>query len=404
MVEKKQLMKKKRILAISYLFPNCNQPNHGIFVLNRLKAISRYVDVTVINPIPDSPLHRFIDKFSDLKSIPDKEELGGLTVYHPRFLSIPGYAKTIEIRTYKRAVERVIKQISMDFDLVDLHWTFPDLPTGYYLRQKYNVPFNITLRGMEAFHFQDQDIRQKTVAKYLKEADQVISLSEEMAVAADKIAQTAKRTTVIRNGVDTEKFYYLDKNACREKLGLDQSQQIILGVGALIKRKGFDLVIEALAVLTRQPQFSNLVFYILGAQGAEGDYRAELKNYVTEHGLEKHVVFQGAVLNQDLITWYNAVDVFCLSSRGEGSPNVLTEALACGTPAVASKVGSVPEIMASEPNLGMAFDSENVQQIVEALDQVLMVEFDRKASAQRFSQYTWDWCALEVLKKCFGNV
>jgi glycosyltransferase involved in cell wall biosynthesis len=251
---------------------------------------------------------------------------------------------------------------------------------------------------MEAFHFQDQDIRQKTVAKYLKEADQVISLSEEMALAADKIAQTAKRTTVIRNGVDTDKFYYLDKNACREKLGLDQTQQIILGVGALIQRKGFDLVIEALALLTPQPQFSNLVFYILGAQGAEGDYRAELKNYVTEHGLEKHVVFQGAVLNQDLITWYNAVDVFCLSSRGEGSPNVLTEALACGTPAIASKVGSVPEIMASEPNLGVAFDSENVQQIVEALEQVLITEFDRKKSAQQFSKYTWDWCANNYLQ------
>jgi teichuronic acid biosynthesis glycosyltransferase TuaC len=389
--------KKIKILAVSYLFPNRNQPNHGVFVLNRLKAMSKYAVITVVNPIPDSPLHRFIDKFSVLKKIPDKEELGGLTVYHPRFLSIPGYFKSIEIYTYKRAVEKVIKQIDSDFDLVDLHWTFPDLPTGYYLSQKYNVPFNITLRGMEAFHFQDQDIRQKTVAKYLRKADQVISLSEEMALAADKIAQTAKRTTVIRNGVDTDKFYYLDKNVCREKLGLDQAQQIILGVGALIQRKGFDLVIEALAVLTRQPQFSNLVFYILGAQGAEGDYRAELKNYVTEHGLEKHVVFQGAVLNQDLITWYNAVDVFCLSSRGEGSPNVLTEALACGTPAIASKVGSVPEIMASEPNLGVVFENENVDAIVDALDQVLSIEFDRKQSAQRFSKYTWDWCAKRVL-------
>jgi teichuronic acid biosynthesis glycosyltransferase TuaC len=389
--------KKLKILAISYLFPNRNQPNHGVFVLNRLKAMSKYAEITVVNPIPDSPLHGFIKKFRALKSIPDKEELNGLTVYHPRFLSIPGYLKSIEISSYKRAVERVIKQVGIDFDLVDLHWTFPDLPTGYYLRQKYHVPFNITLRGMEAFHFQDQDIRQKAVAKYLREADQVISLSEEMAVAADKIAQTAKRTTVIRNGVDTDKFYYLDKSVCREKLGLDQSQQIILGVGALIQRKGFDLVIEALAVLTRQPQFSNLVFYILGAQGAEGDYRAELKNYVTEHGLEKHVIFQGAVFNQDLITWYNAVDVFCLSSRGEGSPNVLTEALACGTPAVASKVGSVPEIMASEPNLGVAFDSENVQQIMDALEQVLIVEYDREESAQQFSQYTWDWCAKKVM-------
>jgi teichuronic acid biosynthesis glycosyltransferase TuaC len=137
----------------------------------------------------------------------------------------------------------------------------------------------------------------------------------------------------------------------------------------------------------------------LGAQGAEGDYRAELKNYVTEHGLEKHVVFQGAVMNQDLITWYNAVDVFCLSSRGEGSPNVLTEALACGTPDIASKVGSVPEIMDSEPNLGLVFENENA--IVDALDQVLSIVFDRKQSAQRFSKYTWDWCAKCVFSCSF---
>jgi glycosyltransferase involved in cell wall biosynthesis len=71
---------------------------------------------------------------------------------------------------------------------------------------------------------------------------------------------------------------------------------------------------------------------------------------------------------------------------------------ACETSAVALKVSRVPEIMASEPNLGVAFDSENVQQIVEALEQVLTVEYDRKASAQQFSQYTWDWCANKYLQ------
>ncbi|MGJ8682410.1 glycosyltransferase [Paraglaciecola sp.] len=395
-------MKIKKILVVSYLFPNSKQPNHGIFVLNRLKAMSRYLDITIINPIPNSPIHGFIDKFKILSDVPEVEVLDGLTVYHPRFLSIPGYLKSVEISSYQKAVDKVVRKFELTFDLVDLHWTFPDLPTGYYLHKKYHVPFNITLRGMEAFHLQDNDIRQKVVAKYLKEANQVISLSDEMADAADKIAQTANRTSVIRNGVDTKKFFYLDKNECRDKLGLERSQHIVLGVGALIRRKGFDLVIQALAVLTKQPKFSNLVFYILGAEGAEGDYRAELKQYVQEHGLEKHVVFKGAVLNQDLITWYNAVDVFCLSSRGEGSPNVLTEALACGTPVVASKVGSVPEIMASEPDLGIAFDNENVKQLESAIESLLLTTNIRENNALIFSKYTWDWCARNVLNTIDG--
>jgi teichuronic acid biosynthesis glycosyltransferase TuaC len=388
---------KKKILAISFLFPNCNQPNHGVFVLNRLKAMSNYADITVINPIPDSPLHGFFNKFSALRSVPYQEELEGLTIHHPRFLSIPGGLKAIEISTYKRAVERVIKKVGMDFDLVDLHWTFPDLPTGYYLSQKYHVPFNVTLRGMEAFHFQDHDIRQKTVAKYLRKANHVISLSNEMAIAADEIAHTAQRTTVIRNGVDTEQFNYLDKAMCREKLGLDQTQKIILGVGALIKRKGFDLVISGLNDVISTPGLESTKFYILGAQGPEGDYRKELDQFIEQQNLQRHVVFIGAVANSELITWYNAADVFCLSSRGEGSPNVLTEALACGTPAVATNVGSVPEIMVSETDLGFCVENENQGEITKKLIQVLQKSYDNKRQAANFSKYTWDWCALKVM-------
>ena len=99
---------KKKIIAISYLFPNCNQPNHGIFVLNRLKAMSKYADITVINPIADSPLHRKISKFSHLQSIPELEVIEGIDVYHPRYFSIPGHLKSIEVLTYRRAVQKVL--------------------------------------------------------------------------------------------------------------------------------------------------------------------------------------------------------------------------------------------------------------------------------------------------------
>ena len=93
-------MPRKRLLALSYLFPNVEKPNHGIFVYNRLNAMAKYADITVINPIPWSPLHFFINKFKHLRNIPVKTQRGNLTIYHPRYLSIPGYAKGIEIPTY----------------------------------------------------------------------------------------------------------------------------------------------------------------------------------------------------------------------------------------------------------------------------------------------------------------
>lgn len=390
---------KLKILAISYLFPNSQQPNHGIFVLNRLKAMSNYADITVINPIADSPLHQHIDKFKSLQNIPLEEELHGVHVYHPRFFSIPGHLKSLEILSYRRAVWSVVNRLSAaDFDLIDLHWTFPDLPTGAWLSKKFNIPFHVTLRGMEAFHLQDSGLRKHIVSHYLKKVDKVISLSEEMARKSNELANTASKTVVIRNGVDTDKFYHLEQNECREKLNLPLHEKIILGVGALIHRKGFDLVIQGLEKIIATAGLEQTKFYILGSQGPEGDYRKELNQFIEQHKLQKHVVFVGAVANSELITWYNAADVFCLSSRGEGSPNVLTEALACGTPAVATNVGSVPEIMNSEENLGFYVENENQSEIINRLIDLLVSDHDSKKQALSFEKYTWDWCAKEVMK------
>jgi glycosyltransferase involved in cell wall biosynthesis len=325
------------------------------------------------------------------------ENIKGINVHHPRFFSIPGHLKSIELFTYRRAVQKVLDEIGYDFDLIDLHWTFPDLPCGYWLSKKIHKPFHVTLRGMEAFHLQDSGLRKHIVAHYLKKANKVISLSEEMARKADELSNTAKRTFVIRNGVDTDKFYYLDQSKCREKLALPKNDKIILGVGALIHRKGFDLVIKGLETIITTEGLESTKFYILGAEGPEGDYRKELNQFIEKHKLHNHVVFVGAVANSELITWYNAADVFCLSSRGEGSPNVLTEALACGTPAVATNVGSVPEIMTSEDSLGYCVDTENEKMITTQLICLLQQPYDRKEQANNFNKYTWGWCANEIM-------
>ena len=387
-------MNRKKILAISYLFPNSEKPNHGIFVYNRLNAMAKYADVTVINPIPWSPLHSFIDKFKHLRNIPAKTQRGNLTIYHPRYLSIPGYAKGIEIPTYRSAVKKVINEIGFDFDLIDLHWTFPDLPTGDYLSNRHGVPYRVTLRGMEAFHIQDGDVRQASVAQYLNKVDSIISLSTEMANQAISMGVSPEKVTVIRNGVDTEMFYYKPIEESRALLKLPKEHRIVLGVGSLIHRKGFDVVIKAMAEIESKEKLFH--FYILGSEGPEGDYRSELKKLVREKELENFVHFVGAVPNETLVDWYNAADVFCLSSRGEGSPNVLTEALACGCSAVSTKVGSAPDIMESEKGLGVLVDVDDSHNMRDALLQLLAKENDRQQRAEVFGKYTWDWCAKQT--------
>lgn len=387
------------VLAISFLFPNSRQPNYGIFVLNRLKAMSQYVNIKVINPVPWFPAGGMLARYRETAQIPARETIAGLDVYHPRFLSIPGFFKSVEAVTYRHAVLSVLKQPAFDFefDLIDLHWTYPDLPVGEYLQQCYNKPMLCTLRGMEAFHRNDGRARSRMIDAGLQRADRLIALSQELKDTVDTITQQPQKSTVITNGVDSETFRYIPKAEARQRLGLPDATDmpIILGVGSLIHRKGFDMVIDALPQIVQT--FPKVKYYVVGSEGPEGDYRKELKAKVAAKGLENVVVFQGAAPNRDLVNWYCAVDVFCLSSRGEGSPNVLSEALACGCPAVSTAVGSAPDIMAMANLRGFVVGADQPRQLAEKLIQALATHPDRALQASDYGRYNWDWCARKVL-------
>lgn len=387
-----------KILALSYLFPNRLKPELGIFVLNRLKALARQVDIAVINPIAWSPIHRWLPAYRENENIPLVDEIGGLRVFHPRFLSIPGAFKSLEATTYTRAVRETVERYlrDFDFDIVDMHWTYPDLPAGLALSRAFNKPSIVTLRGREAFYREGGGRRAAMIVEGLKQANQVIALSQELADMAGQAIGSNDKIHVIRNGVDVGNFTYMPQAEARFRLGLCTEGRMILSVGALIRRKGFDLIINSLHRLRQRAEFQDLKLYIIGSVGPEGDYRAVLNKQIAQLGLADRVVFAGQVANAQLPLWYNAADLFCLASRGEGSPNVLSEALACGCPSVASMVGSVPDILQSETDMGLAFRNGDVDHLAELLVAALNATWDRRDIAETIRKYDWDWCARQV--------
>ena len=386
------------VLAMSYLFPNPEQPNHGLFVFNRLNALARYVTIKVINPIPCFPLFTRLKRYRVFEQIPYRTTLGNLEVYHPRFFSVPKVCKGIEILTYHHAVMGVLKRdlTNYPFNLVDLHWTFPDLPSGSRIAQLRKIPLIATVRGLEAFHEQDPGIRKYVVKKCLRNVNRVVALSEKLRQVSIRAGVAEDQSIVIRNGVDTQTFTYQSMQDARNRLNIASDERVILMVGSLIFVKGFDLVIKAIPAI-RKALSIPVKLYILGSKGPAGDFSNNLFRLVKKLGLEDVVVFKGAVNNAELPDWYNAADVFCLASRSEGSPNVLTEALACGCPAVATDVGAVKEILSCEPDLGICIPSESVDKLADALRDALALQNDRVLRAERFRKYDWDWCAQQVL-------
>ena len=128
----------------------------------------------------------------------------------------------------------------------------------------------------------------------------------------------------------------------------------------------------------------------------DGPLKDQLLLQAKELGIEKQVSFFGKRPHKEISLWMNAVDLFCLPSIREGMPNVLIESLACGTPAVASAVGAVPE-MIKECNgrVSRLADTKSLRdQIVACLKQ----PWDRQAIRNSAGTLSWDDCALSYLQ------
>lgn len=386
---------KYQILALSTLFPNKEYPALGIFVMNRLRAIQRHHDIRVVAPIPTFPFKNMIRRFKKFSAIPAREQIEGLDVVHPRFSVIPRYLKWVDSISLFLSTIQTIFRLSRRYklDLIDVHWTYPEILTAFIWARFLKIRFIVTIRGKEALYLSEKSLRRYIIKTLLKQSDAVITLSSELKDIVKYMGIAAEKIHVIRNGVETSKFYLMDKQECRKRIGIPEGKKIILSAGSLILRKGHHKIIELLPALAKK---HDIELYVIGSVGPEGDDLAFLENLIKRLGLENvHLV--GSVLNNDLSCWYNAADIFCLSSSGEGCPNVVLEALACGTPVVASNVGEINNIIDTDVK-GYVFELDKPDDLEFNLNRALDCQWDREAISVSMQQQTWDMCAKNVNK------
>ncbi len=173
----------------------------------------------------------------------------------------------------------------------------------------------------------------------LRHADRVIANSEFTRDALIKMDVDPASITLIYPGVDVTRFH--PGLACadlRQSVGVTDAGKLILSVGRLSRRKGFDQVIQALPALI----YAGLdIQYVLIGIGEDYDYLFDLAH---KHGVVGRVHLLGHVCADDLPRWYNACDVFIMPNREingdtEGFGMVFLEAAACGKPAIAGQAG-----------------------------------------------------------------
>lgn len=384
-----------KILTLTTLFPNNQQPTHGIFVKKRIEALAELVQVKVVAPVPWSPnILRNNAKYRLYSQIPLYENHNGLEVFHPRYLVIPKIGRSLYGLLYFYSLKSYIMALkkSYDFDLLDLHWAYPDGFAGVLLAKFLEKPVTITIRGTDLNLYPNYVLRREMISFALKKANRVISVCDALKRQAINLGIEESKITVISNGVDTTRFYPLNKKEARIKLGLPLNNRIILGAGHLIERKGFHHLIDAIHILVEQGKYHDILTVIVG----EGDFRGNLERQVARLKLELYVRLVGIKPNEELVYWYNAADIFSLVSSREGWPNVLFESLACGTPVVATAVWGTPEVINSE-EYGLLVQKQEPRQIAEALEKALEKKWDTNRLIKYARENTWDKVARKVL-------
>ena len=176
----------------------------------------------------------------------------------------------------------------------------------------------------------------------------------------------------IYNPLDLE---YIRKNMI-DKSPYDNDKINILAVGRLTYQKGFDILIDAFKIV--EDNIPNIYLTILG----DGKLRHELEEKRKQLGLERKISFKGFQKNP--YPYYYYADVFVLSSRWEGFPNVLLEALACGCKVVATDCKSGPREILGENEFGFLVPPEDPEALAKGIIEAINSENKSKDRAKDF--------------------
>jgi glycosyltransferase involved in cell wall biosynthesis len=274
------------------------------------------------------------------------------------------------------------------FDCIDAHFVYPDGFAAVRLGKKLGMPVFVSARGTDINLYPSFHLIRPMLRWTLTHAAGVIAVSADLKSKMMALGIPEANIRVIPNGVDTERFQPLDRKSARRQLGLAEEGPIAVSVGSLIESKGHHLLIAAVRKLTER--FPEVRLYVIG----DGVFRTKLEQLVREKQLQERVFLPGNRPNEELSLWFGSANISCLMSSREGWPNVVSEALACGTPVLATGVGGIGEIITS-PELGMLVE-RNVDSIAAGLEQAFTKTWNRGEIAGHSRSRSWDAVAAEV--------
>jgi phosphatidylinositol alpha-1,6-mannosyltransferase len=238
-------------------------------------------------------------------------------------------------------------------------------PIGFVLNRLFGIPYFMMMYGGEERVYLNSRLKALVFKPLVRHAAFLCGCSKYVKEQIDKNWEYQGPVHVVHPGVETDKYYPNESN--NHDHDVDRGF-VLLTVGTLVKRKGHDKVIEALASL--REGIPNIKYLIAGS-GPELE-RLEHLAY-QDNGLDSIVEFLGFVDDADMPAYYNLADVFIMPSRmtgdsrgTEGFGIVYLEANACGKPVIGGNSGGIPDAVV-DGETGMLVDPDDVEDIARAI-------------------------------------
>ncbi len=359
-----------------------------------MAAVQKYneVELKVVAPVPFFPPLRVNPRWYRFSQIKRFEVLDGIEIYHPRYLVTPKIGMSLYGLNMFLGSLQTVKAIqrTFPFDLIDAHYIYPDGFAAILLGKYFHKPVVLSARGTDINVYPKFKMVREIMKYSLKQSSAVISVSSSLGeIMTTLLGLSPEKLRIIPNGIDADIFYHAEKTVAKKKMGLPEKKKMVVSVGSLIELKGHHILTDAISLLKKEDK---LDFHtcIIG----EGDYREVLETKIRHLGLEKDITLMGQIPNAQLADWYNAADIFFLGSSREGWPNVVSEALACGTPVVATKVYGIPEIITSE-DYGL-FVERDTKDFVRGIREALPRKWDYENICRYGQGRTWKIVGGEV--------
>ena len=327
---------------------------------------------------------------------------------------LPKEALLSHIPEFTAGIEEFTNAKNLKYDLIHSHYWLSGL-AALELKRQWNLPI------MQMFHTLgvmrqrvarpdeevDGDYRLEGEKRLLNEADCVIAATVAEKAQIQWLYQAdVNKIGIIPPGVDLSRFYPIPGDEAKEVIGIPPCDQVLLYVGRIEPLKGIDTLIEAIAYM-REGDGSGEISFCLAIIGGDPDSTPEeqsaemrrLKELCHLHGLDDLVTFLGK-RDQDLLPYYySAAEAVVVPSHYESFGMVALEAMACGTPVVASQVGGLAYLV-QDGVTGYTVPSNDVQALAGRLADLIQDSSLRsqlgKQAADLAQDFSWEIIARRI--------